>query len=146
MKNILVVCMGNICRSPMAEALLRHYLLHKPQLKISSAGITAMVGKPAVDHAREVMLEKKSIDISAHRGRQINKEILHAADLIFVMEQDQLKQIEFQYPSICGRVHRLGKFKSFDIPDPYRRPKQVFEHTLQLIEDAILEWQRRLWK
>lgn len=138
--------MGNICRSPMAEALLRQRVAHRPELKISSAGITAVVSHPAVEHAREVMLEKKKIDIRDHRARQIDSQLLHQADLILVMEQEHVRLIEFEYPSICGRVQRLGRWKNFDIPDPYQRPKKIFEHTLCLIDEAIIEWQQRLWK
>lgn len=146
-KNILVVCMGNICRSPMAEALLRHQLSEKVDgLNISSAGITAMVNHPAALLAQEIMLEKKGINISSHRARQIDFNLLSQADLILVMELAQQKQIEFKFPSICGRVQRLGMWGGFDIPDPYQRPKQIFEQTLALIEHCTNDWLQRLWK
>jgi len=146
MKNILVVCTGNICRSPIAAALLQYELDKKNlPIEVSSAGISALVNHAADPLAKEVTLEKKGVDLSNHRGRQITLDILLQSDLVLVMELAQQRQIEFKFPSTCGRVHRLGKWTEFDIPDPYRRSKEVFEHVFTLIEQGINEWQVRLW-
>lgn len=145
-RSVLIVCMGNICRSPMAEGLMRHQLGECcPNISITSAGITALVGQPAAQFAQEVILEKKGIDISTHRARQLSQVLLLDTELILTMDQPQQKQIEFNCPTIYGRVHRLGKWTGFDIPDPYRRPKKIFEQTFTLIEESIHEWQSRLW-
>lgn len=145
-KNMLIVCMGNICRSPMAEGLFRHTLsvVHS-EVCVSSAGISALINREADPLAQLIMQEKKNIDISQHRARQITIEMLLEMDLILVMEQQQQKQIEFNFPSVCGRVHRLGKWGEFDIPDPYKRPRQVFEQVFLLINESMSEWQKRLW-
>ena len=61
------------------------------------------------------------------------------------MSTDQQKQVEFNYPGTCGRVHRLGKWGGYDVPDPFQRPKPVFEQALALIEQGVDEWYRKLW-
>jgi protein-tyrosine phosphatase len=131
----------------MAEALLRHKLQgHIPEITISSAGTSALKNYPADTLAQQILLEKRDIDISAHRARQVTLELLLQSDLILVMESSHQKQIECDFPSICGRVHRLGKWSGYDIPDPYKRPTEAFEQTLILIEQCINDWHTRLWK
>lgn len=144
--HILILCIGNICRSPMAEAMLfEKCSLNLPAISVSSAGIQAMTNHPADPISRELMKER-GLDISSHRARQVNAGILFSSDLILTMSAEQNTQIEALYPSIRGRVHRLGKWSAFDIPDPYRRPRQVFIQALHLIEQGIDEWCQILWK
>lgn len=146
-KNILVVCIGNICRSPVAEALLlsRFNNETKQGISVSSAGIAAMVDHPADPVSQELMMDR-GIDISKHRARQLTSEILFGSELILTMSTDQQRQVEETYPGTRGRVYRLGKWSGFDVPDPYQRPKAVFEQMMALIEQGIDEWYRKLWK
>ena len=144
-QNILIICIGNICRSPMGEALFGQKLKDYPtEIKVSSAGIGALVGKPADKLAQELMLQRH-LDISTHRARQVSAEILFDADIIFTMDSRQQKQIEGNLPSIRGRIHRLGNWGGYDIPDPYQRPKEAFEQALMLIDQGIEDWCQRLW-
>ena len=80
--SILVVCIGNICRSPIGEHLLRHYL---PTQKIASAGVNALVGYPA-DPNTVIVAEKRGIDLSNHIARQLTAELCNEYDLILVMD------------------------------------------------------------
>jgi len=143
-QNILIICIGNICRSPMAEAILSARLATMPDVRVTSAGIAAMVNASPEPMAQELMQER-GFDISAHRARQVTRPLLSAADLILTMETRHQKQIEYNLPSICGKVHRLGKWSVFDIPDPYKKPKAAFVQALMLIEQGIDDWQRKLW-
>jgi len=127
----------------MAEALLREMLREK-NCHVSSAGLFALVNYPPAVYAAEVMLEKKGIDISAHRARQATREMFLASDLILVMENRQKNQIEFDLPVVCGRVLRVGQWRGTDIPDPYRRPKIIFEQTLLLLDECLTAWSNRL--
>lgn len=143
MKNILILCTGNICRSPMAEGLFRAQYA-KDQYNITSAGLAAMVGSAPAPFACEIMLEKKNIDISAHRAKQVTNKCLLESDMIFVMDQHQKKNIEFHLSVLYGRVFRLGQWSQFDIIDPYKRSKKTFEQTFVLLEQCLKDWQNHL--
>jgi len=117
---------------------------YSTEIKVTSAGIGAIVGKSADKTAQELM-QQRALDISNHRARQISPEILFDADIIFTMTSGQQKQIEGNLPSIRGRIHRLGNWSGYDIPDPYRRPKEAFEQALMLIDQGIEDWCNRLW-
>ncbi|GGI82255.1 low molecular weight protein-tyrosine-phosphatase [Legionella impletisoli] len=139
-KNILVVCTGNICRSPMAEALLKHHLKKQGADRVvSSAGIQALEGRPADSIAQELMTQK-GIEISHHRARQLNAEMVHASDLILVMSRDQKKQVEQGFPNSQGKVFRLGEQEGFDVIDPYKRMRAIFEQSLAQIEYGLEHW------
>ena len=145
MNHVLIICIGNICRSPMAEALLAVAVQKThPEVVVSSAGLGALVGRPADPISQELMTAR-GIDISVHRARQISPELVFNADLILTMSTEQTRQLEQQYPGACGRVHRLGKWGEYDIPDPFKGPKTAFEQAFILIEQGIKEWHRKLW-
>jgi len=141
-KQILVVCVGNICRSPMAEALLKTALRGQAGLTVESAGLGALVGYPASDYALELMQEIGE-DISAHRARQIHPDMVKAADLVLVMEAGHKRAIDDADPSARGKVHRLGEWQDRDIEDPYRQPKAAFADALDDIQDGVASWVRK---
>ena len=145
-QNILILCIGNICRSPLAEALFIARFKQEGLLNmaVSSAGLAALVKRPA-DAVGQALLLQKGIDISGHRARQVSSEILFESDLVLTMSTDQQIQVELNYPGTCGRVHRLGKWGGYDVPDPFQRPKPVFEQALAMIEQGVDEWYRTLW-
>lgn len=140
MKSILVVCEGNICRSPMAQGLLTAAL---PKLQVHSAGFGALVGMPADARAVRVM-QSRGVDISAHRASQINRQMCVHADMVLVMETHQRKRLEELYPQVCGRVFRVGEYTKRDIPDPYRQPEKAFRDALSLIDEGLREWLHRI--
>lgn len=146
MKNILMVCLGNVCRSPMAEGYLKH--LSKKlnlDLQVSSVGIKAMLGWDADPFAIKVM-SHHGIDISQHRPRQLTSELLVESDLVLVMETWQRKELGCLFPSAYGKVHNLGKWEEFEVPDPYRKPLEHFEATYLLIEQGLQRWKEKIWR
>jgi len=143
--NILIVCVGNICRSPIAEALLKSALSTiKPNVyQVSSAGIGALVGHPADKTAKQLMIEK-GFDISEHRADQLNEAMIRKADIILVMESAHKLAIEATQPSAKGKIFRLGEWGGFDIPDPYQRDSLVFKSVLRLIDLGVNQWLEKL--
>jgi len=143
--TILTVCMGNICRSPMAEAALADRLGRRGvAAAIASAGISALVGRPADPIAQQLMAER-GLDISRHRARQLTPELIRSFELILVMEGDQQRAVEAILPSARGRVQRIGHWGGFDVPDPYRQGRPAFERSLDLIERGLGDLERAFW-
>ena len=142
--RVLVVCVGNICRSPMAEALLRARLGRRPRFQVSSAGVSALVGHPAEPDAVELMRER-GIDISGHRARQLTPELVAACDLVLVMERGHEAAVLAIAPRAAARSTRIGKFGNFDVPDPYRQRRAAFEEALRLAERGIDDYEQAFW-
>jgi protein-tyrosine phosphatase len=138
--SILVVCEGNICRSPMGEIIFRTRL---PGVQVWSAGIGALVGSPPAPHAREVMCEH-GFDISSHRAQQLSEMDCKRAELILVMEHNQKRHLERRFPYTKGRVYQLGHFGKFDVPDPYRKARTHFEQCFELLDRGAADWVERI--
>jgi len=127
----------------MAEGLLRARLGGRPGLQVSSAGIAALVGQPADPIARQ-LLSERGLDISGHRARQLTPALLAAHDLVLVMERAHEREVLDLAPLARGRVHRLGRFGGFDVPDPYLQPRAAFEEALEFIERGIADFETAL--
>lgn len=138
-KNILIVCVGNVCRSPAAQALFAHRLQGQ-NLTFSSAGIGALVGNPMDKTALEVLLEH-GVDHSAHRARQVDGRMLHQADLILAMEQGHISHIRQIAPEVHGKTFLMGKWlDDMEIPDPYRQARPAFDHVHSLLTQSVESW------
>ena len=135
-RSILVVCVGNICRSPMAEYLLKQ---DYPQLMIDSAGISGLSGHPADAKAQRCM-KHLGIDISGHIAKKLNAEHLKKADLILVMSKNQQAYIEQTWPFAKGKVFRLGHWQNKNVPDPYQHDQAFFDLTCRNIQSFIADW------
>ena len=142
-RRILVVCVGNTCRSPMAEAVLQERLAGRG-ISIASAGIAALVGQPAHPLALQLMVER-GLDISDHRARQLTREMALAADLVLAMDCNVKRAIEGIAPASHGRVQRLGCFGRFDVPDPVRGGRSEFTRSLSFIDHGIEDLERAFW-
>ena len=127
----------------MAEALLRDALTEQQDVIVESAGLGALVDHPADEHAVTLMRER-GLDISAHRARQITPDLVHAADLVLVMEAGHKRAIDANEPVARAKIFRLGEWQDRDIADPYRQPREAFEAALEDIDEGVAEWAKRI--
>lgn len=141
-KSILVVCVGNICRSPVGERLLAAAL---PEVTVRSAGLDALVGHPANGVSSEVAAQY-GIDLRGHVAQRLTAELGAAHDLILVMEKSHRHEIVSRMPQLSGRTMLFGQWidGGVDVPDPYRRPREIHEATVALIRKAGEAWVSRL--
>nr|WP_281848608.1 low molecular weight protein-tyrosine-phosphatase [Dyella sp. GSA-30] len=138
-RSILLVCVGNICRSPTAEYLLRNRLTDS-DAGVSSAGLGALGDRP-MDVTAAQLLREHGIDASAHRGKQLSPDMLRQAELVLVMEKAHAANIARSTPEVSGKVFLLGKWQDErDIPDPYGQQRPAFEHVYRLIDQGVSSW------
>ena len=140
--SILIVCVGNICRSPTAERLLQQALPHKT---VSSAGIAALTGHSADATAAEVALQH-AVSLEGHIAQQLTSRLCQQYDLILVIEQKHIDAVTRLAPEVRGKTMRYGHWLQRDIPDPYRQSREAFEFTFDLIAEASRGWAQRLNK
>jgi protein-tyrosine-phosphatase len=140
-KHITFVCTGNICRSPMAEALLRHALAaEQPPLRdtpILSCGTSAWHEGDAATANAVLALKQYGIDLSAHRSQQVTKEIVENSIAIFAMTSDHLETLQHYYgkalPADTLLMRGLMQFGMQDNPhadeveDPYGGDLQTYK-------------------
>ena len=124
----------------MAEGLAREIF---PQARVASAGLGALVGRPAEPFACELMAER-GIDISGHRARQITAGMVREAELVLAMEMRHVREIERLAPAARGRTFRLGHWGDFDIADVYQEPREAFERALEEIERGFDDLKKAL--
>lgn len=138
--RVSVLCTGNICRSPMAAAVLQFGLDQAhADVAVSSAGLAAMGGYEADAFAIKLMKER-GLDISDHRGKQFTSRAGLETDLILVMSTDQQRMVEENWPLLHGRVYRIGHWDNFNIDDPYERGESAFRKALKTIDIGTTRW------
>lgn len=140
--KVLVVCVGNICRSPTAQQLLKEQL--PPQYEVRSAGVGALVDHP-IDKTFEQLLNDVGIKDVQHNSQQINLDHTLWADLILVMEKSHIDRVCQIAPSARGKVHLLSKWlDDQDIPDPYKCSTEFASLVFSQLEAGASAWVEKL--
>jgi protein-tyrosine phosphatase len=142
--RVLFVCLGNICRSPTAEGVLRHLAAQAgPRLKIEidSAGTADYhIGAPPDLRSRRAA-SRRGIDISGLRARQVTEDDFVRFDLILAMDRENLRELEAMKPANSRASLKLfleyaPDLNLRDVPDPYYRDAGAFEEVLDLTTAA----------
>jgi len=140
-ERVLIVCDGNICRSPTVAALLREL---KPGKTVSSAGLVGLVGNEMEPTARAVA-EENGLECGPHTARKLDSELCRDSDLILVMESRQKERLSRVFPEASGKTFLLSHWNGgHDIPDPYKRGRDAFERIYPMMKEATKAWAAKL--
>ena len=140
-KSVLVVCVGNICRSPVGERSLQARL---QTLNIKSAGIAALVGHGADETSSQAAAER-GLSLAKHKARQFTVSMAHDYDLILVMEAGHKREIIKLAPHLSGKIMLFDHWNGGKgIPDPFRKPIESHQGVVNLILTAADMWAMRL--
>jgi len=135
--SILVVCVGNICRSPTGERLLKASL---PDKKIASAGLSAMVGE-AADGTASSVANEHGVSLDGHIAQQLTSGMCRDYDLILVMEKKHVELVNRINPSVHGKTMLFGHWlNQQEIADPYKKSREAFEAVYGILENAAQKW------
>jgi len=139
--SLLVVCTGNICRSPYAAAYFRQHL---PRCRVDSAGTGAPESMPADEIVAEFARDD-GMDLSEHRSKLVTMPMLRDSELILVMERYHLQTLQQAAPEVTGRTLLLGHWnEQRDLPDPHRQSMDMYLAVFSQLREDLALWAGKL--
>jgi glycine hydroxymethyltransferase len=141
-KNVLFVCTGNICRSPIAEGLFRRLIGNRKDIEVASAGVHAVRGQPPSLYAVQVCAEEGT-DISGLRSQPLTGALVDQATHIFAMTGAHLETIQSLFPQSAEKTFLIREFEEpgttvwRDVPDPIGLGRDVYEDCARIIKNAL---------
>jgi len=141
-KNVLFVCTGNICRSPIAEGLFRRMTGNRKDIEVASAGVHAVRGQPPSLYAVEVCAEEGT-NISALRSQPLTGALVDQATHIFAMTGAHVETIQTLFPQSAEKTFLIREFEEpgttvwRDVPDPIGLGREVYEDCARIIKKAL---------
>lgn len=138
MKTILFVCTGNICRSPMAERLMRHFLSGKKDISVASAGVSAQSGS-AASQAAVIALAEEGIDLRDFRSQPVTEELLSRSTHVITMTRDHKRLLTLFFPEHESKIRLLGEFtrSGGDVPDPIGQGVPIYKRCRDVMKSAL---------
>lgn len=143
MTAVLFVCLGNICRSPTAEAVFRHRanaIYSVSGLQVDSAGTGSWHQGKSPDPRAVKAAARRGYDLTAIRARTVEFDDFHHFDFILAMDRENLKFLHARcpadFPGHLGLFLQFGEYATKEVPDPYYGGEQGFDQVLDLIESA----------
>ena len=141
MPTVLIVCTGNLCRSPMVEGLLRARLMRDPMRhhwKVVSAGTQAGQGLTASVYAVEEMAER-GIDLCGHSSRSVSEELVEEADLVLALTRHHAEALAAAFPRHARKVRLLSQMvgQQYDVCDPYGGTRLEYGHVARELEQLV---------
>ncbi len=141
MPTLIFICTGNICRSPMAEYMLRSLLGSESEWTVESAGLLAANGVPASQAAIQVLAADEDIDLRPHRSRMLTPEMVAYADMLVCMSPTHKRHIVHLVPSAAEKTYILTEFdlqsEDPEIYDPIGHSVPIYRQIKNQIKSAL---------
>ena len=139
-KTILFVCTGNICRSPMAEGLMRHFLKGRKDIAVLSAGVNAQRGNRASQQS-VIALSEEGIDLNAFRSQPVTEGLIARCTHVITMTQDHKRLLNLFFPEHESKIWVLGEFTPAggDVPDPIGQGVPIYKRCRDVIKSALAQ-------